>query len=268
MNSLNKSFNALVKGRYGYLLYNINDQFIGKSIQYYGEYSQGEVELFEQICKKGDVVVEVGANIGAHTLPLSRMVEECGEVFAFEPQRIVFQTLCANMALNSRTNVHTYELGVANEIKKLSLPAINYTQKGNFGGIDLQHNAYEVVQVVALDGFLNVSRLDFLKIDVEGMELQVLQGALRLIRKYQPIIYLENDRVHLSEALIEYLWGLDYELYWHAPPLFNPHNFFKEKKNVLGNFISINMLCVHKNCSKKLQNFSKVTSSTFHPSKK
>ena len=72
---LNKnSFNRLVKARNGFLLYNKNDMYIGKSIEKYGEFSQLEARVFEQICKNGDVVFEVGANIGAHTINLAKLV--------------------------------------------------------------------------------------------------------------------------------------------------------------------------------------------------
>ena len=70
----NNSFNRLIKARNGFLLYNKNDMYIGKSIEKYGEFSHLEAKLFEQICKDGDIVIEVGANIGAHTVYLSKLV--------------------------------------------------------------------------------------------------------------------------------------------------------------------------------------------------
>lgn len=62
------SFNQLADCRYGKMLFNRNDRYIGKSLSLYGEYSQAEIELFRQILKPGSLVVEVGANIGTHTL--------------------------------------------------------------------------------------------------------------------------------------------------------------------------------------------------------
>src|SRR5262245_11408475 len=105
-------FNHLSMCRYGAMLYNINDWPVGQSLDAYGGYGVGELHLFLQLICAGDTVVEVGANIGAHTVFLSRMVGETGKVYAFEPQRIVFQTLCANVALNSLTNVHCFHSAV------------------------------------------------------------------------------------------------------------------------------------------------------------
>ena len=67
---LENSFNKLIKARHGTILYNKNDIYIGKSIEKYGEFSYLEAKIFEQICKAGDVVIEVGANIGAHILSI------------------------------------------------------------------------------------------------------------------------------------------------------------------------------------------------------
>ena len=71
---MNKQFNKLIKAKNGFCLYNINDQYIGHSIESYGEFSQLEAEIFNQICKQGDTVIEVGANIGAHTQVFSQLV--------------------------------------------------------------------------------------------------------------------------------------------------------------------------------------------------
>src|SRR5436309_7187120 len=103
-----QGFNRLKKCRHGRMLYNIHDQYIGRSLDLYGEFSEGEVELFQQIVKPGDVVIDVGANIGAHTLWFAKTVGNGGGVVAFEPQRLIFQTLCANLALNNVMNVMAF----------------------------------------------------------------------------------------------------------------------------------------------------------------
>ena len=105
-------FNHLVEARHGYVLYNVNDRYVGRSVEHYGEWSPGETALFNQFCRPGHYVVDVGAHIGIHTLAFARLVGDRGRVFAFEPQRMVAQMLAANAALNSLTNVHTYHLGV------------------------------------------------------------------------------------------------------------------------------------------------------------
>lgn len=78
-------FNVVKECRHGKMIYNKNDMYIGRSLDRYGEYSEGEVDLFRQIVHQGDTVLEVGANLGAHTLALALLVGEGGCVHAFEP---------------------------------------------------------------------------------------------------------------------------------------------------------------------------------------
>ena len=99
-------FNHLVEGRHGYVLYNVNDRYVGRSVEHYGEWSPGETALFGRFCRPGHYVVDAGAHIGTHTLAFARLVGARGRVFAFEPQRMPAQVLAANVALNSLTNVH------------------------------------------------------------------------------------------------------------------------------------------------------------------
>src|SRR5437868_835956 len=91
----------LKRCREGAMLYNTNDTYIGRALDTYGEISRGEVELFQHVVQPSTTAVEVGANIGVHTIVLARLVGPQGRVVAFEPQRIVFQMLCANVALNA-----------------------------------------------------------------------------------------------------------------------------------------------------------------------
>jgi FkbM family methyltransferase len=232
--------------------------YIGRSLDLYGEFSEGEVELFRQMAKPGNVVVEVGANIGAHTVFFGRHVGSRGRVLAFEPQRVVFQTLCANVALNSLTNVECYQQAVGDLPGSVLVPQLDYTQENNYGGLELGNFTQgDSVPVVTLDS-LQLSRLNVLKIDVEGMEHSVLQGAQDTLARCRPILYVENDREDRSDQLIRLLDSLEYNLYWHTPPLFNPHNFAGNATNVFGQIISKNMIGVHRTVPQKLDGFPSV----------
>ena len=266
---LENRFNKLIEARHGTILYNKNDIYIGKSIEKYGEFSYLEAKIFEQICKDGDVVIEVGANIGAHTLYLSKLVGN-GFVFAFEPQRLVFQNLCANLALNSISNVFAYQEAVSNENGTIIIPECNFKENNNFGGINIENTKNgTTVNKQKLDNFLNkINRLKLLKIDVEGMEISVIKGASELIKKFRPIIYVENDRQEHSKNLIELLWSLDYKLYWHLPKLFNENNYFKDKENIFPNLVSVNMFCTHKDTNVEVSDKLEILDSSSHPMKK
>jgi FkbM family methyltransferase len=251
-------FNQLADCRYGKMLFNRNDRYIGKSLNLYGEYSEAEIDLFRQIVKPGSLVVEVGANLGTHTLFFSRQVGLDGAVVAFEPQRVVFQSLCANMALNSVTNVQCFQKAVGAEPGEILVPSVDCTREENYGGLSLEGwQQGEPTPLVTIDS-LNVGRCALLKVDVEGMERQVLVGAANTIAKCRPILYVENDRRERAAELVRFIDGLEYAMYWHLPPLFNPDNFLRNPTNVFGNTVSINMVCIHKSIPHNLDGFRPV----------
>jgi FkbM family methyltransferase len=250
-------FNQLTRAKDGLMLYNRHDLFVGRSIERYGEFSPGEAELFQQIIKPGAVIVEAGANVGAHTLQLSRLAGDRGAVFAFEPQRLVFQTLCANLALNSIANVYCRDEALGEAPGTIRVPLLDPQADNNFGGLALGGAAGEPVAVITLDS-LNLSRCDFLKVDVEGMELSVLKGAAQTIAKHRPLVYVENDRQDQSPALIEYLFSLGYNLYWHTPPLYRANNYFQNPVNEFGNVLSANMLGIHASVTTNISGLRKI----------
>lgn len=244
--------------RYGTMLYNIHDKYIGRSLDLYGEFSEGEVGIFRQIVKPGQVIVEVGANIGVHTVFLARAVAPRGRVLAFEPQRIVYQTLCANLALNSITNTYCWQAAVGRSAGETRVPTVDYTRPGNFGGVALKDGKKgEQVPVLTLDS-LQLAQCALIKIDVEGMEQDVVAGAAATLQRCKPLLYVENDRAAKSAALIQLLDGLGYKLFWHRPPLFNPQNFAGNPENVFAGVASFNMLCYPKEKRYHLQGFEPV----------
>lgn len=232
--------------RHGLFLFNENDFYMGKALDLYGEYGEGEIQIFQQIIRPGYTVLDIGANIGTHTVFLSKYVGPRGRVYAFEPQRIVNQQLVANIALNSLMNVQTYQFALGTEKGFIHVPPVDYMHVGNFGAVSMSVDAVgEKVELIRLDD-LDLSACHVIKIDVEGMEQQVLSGSLNTISKYRPIIYAENDRKQKSADLIRFIADLNYDMYWHLPRLYNPQNFFNNAENIYSNTISINMLCLPK----------------------
>ncbi len=237
--------NRLTTTRYGRFLYNPQDTYIGRAIERYGEAHELELKLLRQLCGEGDCVFDLGANIGDHTVPLARHVGDRGFVFAFEPQRVIFQMLCANVALNDLVNVDCIHAAVGAEPGTVLIPEIDYSAEANYGGIEVSSfTEGRPVPRIVLDDFTAVRRADLVKIDVEGMEADVLRGARRFLERFRPVLYVENDRVERSRDLIELIQSLEYRAYWHVVPLFNEDNFLGNRDNIFPDVVATNMLCV------------------------
>jgi len=276
LNSNNKElinlggFNELVKMRDGWIVYNKNDIYIGQSIKNYGEWSQGELDLCKQFLIPNDVVIEVGSNIGSHTLALSKTVSK-GRVYAFEPQNVIFQNLCANMSINSIPNCFCFNAALSDKKnEELYYPMFDFNVEQNFGAMSLekeQYKSYKRARVDTLDNmFSNLNRLKLLKTDAEGMEVKVLKGGLDLIKRTKPVLYVENDLSYIdkSQELIEFIFSLGYRLFWHVIPMYNQKNFFKNEKNIFKNIFSCNMIGIMKD--KEIQiDLQEVKDSSFHP---
>ena len=229
------------------MLFNTNDAFVGKSLMEYGEFSQGEVVLLQAVVNPGATVLDVGANIGALTIPLARMVGPQGTVFAYEPQRMCYYVLCANVALNNLSNVICLQNAVGRESGRIDIPELDFSRPNNFGGLELRSEYPDAkgkcsVKLIRLDD-TPFDRLDLMKIDVEGMEPEVIMGAKALIQKHRPLIYLECDRGEKVSLLVKLSKALGYEIYFHAPPLFSLNNYLNNPHNEFGPISSINMLC-------------------------
>jgi FkbM family methyltransferase len=247
------------------MLYNINDVYIGGSLDRYGEFSEGEVDLFRQIVQPGAIVVDVGANLGAHTLFFANAVGRSGLVYAFEPQRITFQTLCANMALNGITNAFCFLMALGEERGSIMVPMLDPRGANNFGGLELgSFTQGEKVEMISLDS-LALPQCGLIKVDVEGMELGVLKGARETIEKYRPRLYVENDRAEKADDLTRFIDQLGYKMYWHRPLLFNPQNYYANPANVFGNVASYNLFCVHSAEDVVMQGFEQVLPGERHP---
>jgi FkbM family methyltransferase len=240
---------AVKKCRHGTMMYNVNDAFIGRSLDLYGEWCDDEVFILGQILSPGDVVVDVGANIGTHAVFFAKAVTDTGVVVAFEPQRLVFQTLCGNVALNGLTNVTCFCAAVGDLRGQLTFPMVDPRQTFNFGAVSASGEGNgEIVDVIPIDE-LGLRRCALIKVDVEGMEAKVIAGAKETIARCRPALFLENDTVERSRGVLEAVEGIGYKAFWQVAGYYNPKNFFANGDNVFGRFQpQANILCVPKEC--------------------
>jgi len=235
----------IVETRCGPMVINRFDEFVGRSLKIYGEYSPAEIDLFGQLLRPGDVVVEGGSNIGAHTVELSNMVGPTGVVFAFEPQRLVHQMLCANLTLTECTNVIPFRAALGKEHGTLQVPALIPNRRTNFGAITMEGvQQGEPTMLMTIDG-LRLPACRLIKLDIEGMETEALQGAAETIERYRPYLYVENDRSHRSFDLMTQLQAMNYVIHRHDTPLYpGPKNYTGCAVDVFGLAgFSFNLFC-------------------------
>lgn len=257
-------FNRLAFTRHGPLIYNRHDATVGKSLAELGEYSLSEVDVFKQAVRPGATVVEAGSHVGAHTIPLARLAGPTGTVHAFECQRLLFQSLSGNVALSSLTHVHCHHAAVGESVSVVQVPLLDFHRPNHFASLELgvsvpaEQAAVERVPQVTIDS-LKLARCNFLKLDINGMELAALRGSRETLSRLRPIVYVANDRQKNGPAVIEMLLALGYKLYWHVPRYYEPENYFGNATNAFGSLASLNMLGIHSSTVTDIQGLKPIT---------
>jgi FkbM family methyltransferase len=198
------------------------------SIYLLGAFEPGTAKTLQELVKLGYVVLDIGANIGAHTLGLAQSVGPTGKVYAFEPTDFAFAKLKRNLALNpeleSRTIAQqllltaTLSQKVEHEIyASWPLETVDSVHPKHRGRLVSTTHA----TVETLDGFAakyGIARLDLVKMDVDGHELSVLRGGMQMLRRFHPVLVMEmSPYVHLEQynsfaEFVELLKGLGYSL--------------------------------------------------------
>ncbi len=242
--------------KYGKMSYLADDQWVGKSLHHYGEFSDAEVELMKRLIKPGDVVFDVGANFGSLTLPMAQLVGENGWVYAFEPQPQIYNLLSRNIRQNELKNIVPCNRAIGSSCGNISMPDLENLNSHNYSGVSLG-SGDNTAEILTIDS-LSLANVNFIKIDVEGFEREVIKGARETIKRCRPFLYVENDRPENSSRLISDIVGLGYRLYWHRPMLFSKTNFRRNSHNLFLAILSVNMICVPKENFVELEGFEEV----------
>jgi FkbM family methyltransferase len=151
-----------------------------------------ELLWFHEAVAPGNVVIDIGANIGAYSAVASKKVGSEGLVFAFEPAGSTFSVLESNLHLNYATNVRAYRLGLSDHSGKAKL--FMHDDSSRHSLAETARSQYETVAVTTLDKVMSdhcIDNVDFIKLDVEGAEQLVLAGSIGIIEEHWPMILFE-----------------------------------------------------------------------------
>jgi FkbM family methyltransferase len=201
---------------------------IDLSIYLLGGFEPRTLQRYKSLIREGSVVLDIGANIGAHTLPLAQLVGAAGSVIAFEPTHYAFEKLKINMGLNPLLSDRiTANQRMLVRSSNDHLPNAIYSSWPLDSTTDL-HTEHQGrlkstsgAKAQTLDEYIDIHRIqrvDFVKLDVDGHENDVLQGALATLSRFKPTIMLElapyvySDRHQEFDGILQLLWNMDYAL--------------------------------------------------------
>jgi FkbM family methyltransferase len=195
---------------------------VGNEVLENGAYAQQEVsaalsllDLRRRHHGDGVVAVDCGANVGVHTVEWAKFMTGWGRVLAFEPQDRIFYALAGNVALNNLFNATPHHAAVGARSGQIPVPILDYLVPASYGSLEIAcvkgRTPEDIGQVVDREGFLapvevvaiddlSLPRLDLLKVDVEGMEMDVLAGAAETIEACRPAMIVE--RIKSDEAAL------------------------------------------------------------------
>ena len=234
---------VLVSTNHGMMIVNKNDyrdykqdgknvrNGVGYQLLETSSYEQEEVDfaiglLAARRRHHGDemVVVDCGANIGILSIEWARFMTGWGRVISFEAQAKLFYAFAGNIVLNNCLNIDAYHAAIGNKTGVMAIPEPNYLVPSSYGALDLEErpNNMDIGQKIDYTKTIDVDlktidslaleRVDFIKIDVEGMEEAVLDGAKGTIEKLKPILFVEILKSN-PDAIHKNLLSLGYEIF-------------------------------------------------------
>lgn len=199
-------------------------------VLYYGLDIEPRNELFDLV-KEGMVIFDIGTNIG-HVLLTFASKNKTGKIYGFEPLPNIYERAKKNVSLNNFNNIILSNVAVADSSEDLVVQLSHSHHSGSSRLAKKENNqtATTNIKAITLDEFVhknNIQQIDFMKIDVEGFEKNVLYGGKQTLQKFKPIMFIEvNDKAQQAQAfsgklLIELLESLHYQVFTTDGKLIN-----------------------------------------------
>ncbi len=218
--SIISSDGKIIKNIQGSKMYlDLKDYGIARELAVYGVHEKNSTEELKKILKPGMKVLEIGANIGYYALLEAKIVGEKGWVYAFEPSPYNFNLLKENIKLNGYKNIEIYQKAVGGKGGKMKFFLSPYSNLSGFIKRNGKEKAIEV-EVIKLDEFLKEKKIDFLRMDIEGYEIEVLKGAKKTLSSVNKpkyiFIEIHSELLHKKnssgEEIVRYLEKLGYSV--------------------------------------------------------
>ncbi|MCY1505393.1 methyltransferase, FkbM family [compost metagenome] len=193
--------------------------YIDSCIYYTGDYENALKIQYQKYIKRGFYILDVGANIGFHSLFFAELTGKEGKVIAIEPIDVNYEALVKNTRINTFPQLITHPIALGNENKILDIHID--TEEQNPGAFNLFEEGEKNYKVVCKKGDdllkrEHIDKIDFIKIDVEGYEVEVINGLANTIAKYRPIINFEYNSIyqlrghHQKDEIFLFLKELNY----------------------------------------------------------
>lgn len=211
-----------------------NDSPISISLEKYGEWAQIEIEFLAQFLPQSGVIIDVGAHVGAHSLAFSSLSDKAS-IHSFEAQPRLADLLARNTE-SLRDRIISHQCAIGAESGTGFMPALPDELYVNAGAQRLEYEPGEgmiEVPIRSLDSF-QLNHVSFMKIDVEGCEPLVLQGAAQLIARDKPVIYCEVNSIAAAAEILRIMEQRGYAFYFVSTAAYNPQNFRSESSNIFG----------------------------------
>ena len=200
------------------------DDWIQENIYFLGKYEEAELLFIQSSLQKGDVFIDIGTNIGLHSLFSSKLVGEKGIVVSFEPFSKNFTAFKKNILLNKSLNIIPENIAISNTEKSIEI--FYNSEESNLGMASsylTEHSDSETIKAVSLDSYLRdnpLQKINFIKIDIEGGEYNALLGMKNTLTTFYPTLLiemLENNEVNQpnnNENITNYLEKIGYKKYY------------------------------------------------------
>jgi len=210
---------TFVDGDYGHFLVFDKDKPVSDSIKRLGCWGELQVAQFRRFVRAGTTVVDIGANIGHHTVVLSKLVGPTGRVLAFEPQRRVHRTMVSNLVLNMCDNVEAFEYALGAENGEAQMFPQDYEkEEWNVGGLSIASKDGELlfregglpIHIRRLDDATADIAIDLIKSDAQGFDFAAMQGAAETLKRSKPILVSEIAPEAMRHAGYDYLDYYDF----------------------------------------------------------